>query len=209
MTKNLKLSESSITVLQNMHRLLLEALRHREQEIIRYLAFLGPALGGFVWLIQNDSVGVFFFAVGTMGVLLLLLLGAIYSLSLGYNYRYITLELAKLETTLGIEEVMLRGWPRKRKDFLDRYRLKFWKIPWCTPPEIIKIFWRTFCIVILGVTAIGYAHKPVTLVLWLVVPVGTISFLLGLFTPIWYGIKLKRLISKEPKSWKTIKSHHI
>jgi hypothetical protein len=38
--------------LESMHKLLLEALRHREQEIVRYLAILGPALGGFVWLLH-------------------------------------------------------------------------------------------------------------------------------------------------------------
>ncbi len=39
---------------QNMHQAFLEALRHREQEILRYLAILGPALGGFIWLLTLD-----------------------------------------------------------------------------------------------------------------------------------------------------------
>ena len=86
-------------VLENMHKLLLQALRHREQEIVRYLAILGPALGGFAWLLYWSKDGVNL-TVGTMGVLFLLFLGAIYSLALGYNYRCIVLELAKLEAVL-------------------------------------------------------------------------------------------------------------
>ena len=79
----------NITPLEGIHKQLLEALRHREQEIFHYLAILAPALGGFVWLLYK-GVNPFLFAVGTLGVLLLLLLGALYSLALGYNYRYIT-----------------------------------------------------------------------------------------------------------------------
>ncbi len=47
--------EEKQTALGNMHQLFLEALRHREQEIFRYLAILGPALGGFMWLIQSEA----------------------------------------------------------------------------------------------------------------------------------------------------------
>lgn len=39
-------------VLQNTHKLLLEALRHREQEIFRYLGILVPTFGGFIWLLH-------------------------------------------------------------------------------------------------------------------------------------------------------------
>ena len=97
------------TVLGGMHRLFLEALRHREQEIFHYLAILGPALGGFGWILYNRIGRQVEFAVGTIFVIALLLLGALYSLALGYNYRYIVLELAKLETVLKIKDAMLLG----------------------------------------------------------------------------------------------------
>src|SRR5260370_38671296 len=141
-----------------MHGLLLEALRHREQELFSYLAILGPALGGFVWLLLKyrgaTSAGIF--VVGAIGVQLLLLLGALYALTLGYNYRYITLELAKIEHELGIARSMLSGWPRSPEEFERRYRLRFFSqprsggIPWCTPPEVIKIFWQAFLVAIVG-----------------------------------------------------------
>ncbi len=191
---------TSIVALENMHKLFLEALRHREQEIIRYIVILGPALGGFVWLLRSgtDNVGVF--TVGTMGVLLLLLLGALYSLALGYNYRYIVLELAKLETVLGIRNAMLVGWPRSKKDFLDRYKVCS-SIPWCTPPEIIKIFWYAFLAGIAGVTITAWTYKPCALMLWLVILTGMVFFLVGFLAPICFGSKLRKKCQQEPESW--------
>jgi hypothetical protein len=190
---------ASISALENMHKLLLEALRHREQEIFRYLAILGPALGGFVWLLHSAKGEVNLFTVGTMGVLFLLFLGTIYSLALGFNYRYIVLELAKLEAVLQIRDAMLIGWPRFRQAFLDRYRL--WRLPWCTPPEIIKIFWLAFLAGIIWVTVTALICGPALLIKWLVVLTGAVCFLVALLAPIWFGLKLKKHCLREPQSW--------
>jgi len=205
------------TVLTNTHQLLLDALRHREQEIFRYLAILGPAVGGFVWLLHAGSAvelttdatgesvtthvldtGVF--VVGTVSVLLLLLLGAVYSLALGYNYRYVTLQLAKLEAKFGIQEYMLKGWPRCRQDFLDRYKILCSK-PWCTPPEIIKVFWWAFLGGIVGVASAACICRPDTMVLCVVVPVGLVASIIGLRAPLWFGQKLHDKCLAEPESW--------
>jgi len=186
--------------LESMHRLLLEALRHREQEIVRYLAILGPALGGFVWLLLSATGNVSVFVVGTVGVLFLLLIGVLYSLALGYNYRYITLELAKLEVALGIRRAMLEGWPRSPRDFRERYRL-LRVIPWCTPPEVIKVFWGAFLVGIIGVTTAACLAKPETLVLWVVICSGGASLLIGLLYPIVLGLKLWRKCDDEPETW--------
>ena len=185
------------TSLESVHKLLLEALRHREQEILRYLAILGPAIGGFVWLLSLESAKTDVFTVGTLGVLFSLLLGSFYSLALGYNYRYITLELAKLESLLGIKDAMLKGWPKSGKDFLDRY--KFLRcIPWCTPPEVIKVFWLAFLVGIIGVTLTAYRFKPDDL---LVRYVGGSCLLLGLLLPIHFGRKLGKNCQQEPEQW--------
>jgi hypothetical protein len=184
-----------------MHKLLLEALRHREQEILRYLAILGPAIGGFVWLltlVPPPKIGPFI--VCTVAVLLSLFLGAIYSLALGYNYRYITLELAKLETLLHIKDAMLKGWPKSRKDFLARYKLLS-GIPWCTPPEVIKVFWGAFLIGIIGVTLAAAFSRPDFLVLAVVIPLGFLCWLLGCLFPIYFGNKLRRQCELEPENW--------
>jgi len=198
------LPSSSAPALEAVHKLLLEALRHREQEIIRYLAILGPALGGFMWLLLSDKGDVGVFTVGTIAVLLLLLLGAIYSLALGYNYRYILLQLAKLETALQITDAMLEGWPRSPEDFLRRYKL--WGKPWCTPPEVIKVFWVAFLVGILGVMVAACLFAPKALVLALVPPTSVVCLLFGLLLPFWYGQKLRKQCEEEQErgAWKPL-----
>lgn len=191
---------TNTSALESSHQLLMETLRDREQAIVQYLSILGPALAGFVWLLHSDTSNAKFFIVGTIGVLLSLLLGAIYSLALGYNYRYLILELAKLEAFMKISDIMLVGWPRSKQDFLNRYKLC--RIPWCTPPEIIKVFWWAFLAGIIGVSITAWIYKPEKLVLWLVLPIGVVCLLVGgLLTPIRLGLKLKKLCDKEPESW--------
>lgn len=153
-TKKNDLSPTQRATLENMHRTFLDALRHREQEILRFIAILAPALGGFIWLLRLDLTkdnNLYVFTIGVIGVLLLLLVGALYSLALGYNYRCITFQLAKLESLcLQIREFIINSWPRSPSDFAERcqHRGK----PWCDPPEIIKIFWLAFSIGTVGVT---------------------------------------------------------
>lgn len=145
---------------RNMHKALLDALRHREQDIVRFVVILVSALGGFVWLFQVPlpyrSAAL---VAGTYGVLLALLTGALYALALGYNYRHLTLQLAKLELRLRLtnaddEGVILRQWPQQPED-LER-RSRWGVIPWSTPPGIIKVFWTAFLAAILLVTTVGY-----------------------------------------------------
>jgi hypothetical protein len=203
-----------------MQRELLEALRHREQEILRYLALLLTAVGGFLWLMtgeRKDNPLVFF--VGTMGVVLLLFLGALYALALGYNYRYLTLQLAKLESRLKIGDAILVGWPRNKAAFSKRYGKR------CYPPGIIKIFWAAFVTGIPVVTVIavllllaGAAHSLVSVghgavaeAAWkalfglaaaeILLVIGVVCFVLALDAPIWYGNKMSILLSEEPDTW--------
>lgn len=138
--------------LRNMHKALLEALRHREQEILRYLAFVGPALAGFIWLLSLEyEKNAWAFFVGTVGIIFLLFLGACYSLALGYNFRYLTLQMAKIESPLGLNIVgqILNGWPRNKAGF-GKYT------HWCYPPGIILTFWVACLIGILLVTIVGF-----------------------------------------------------
>jgi hypothetical protein len=208
-------SGQNIAALKNMHSLFLQALRHREQEIFRYLAILGPALGGFLWLLQRD-VGERIFVVGTLSVISLLLLGALYSLALGYNYRYVTFELAKLESILKIKDAMLVSWPRAPKHFLERYKL-FCCIPWCTPPEIIKVFWGAFLLGIVGVIVTICYYSKLSLLsilsnlikldmtkLSLMISFGLICIAIGgIILPIHYGCKLLKTFKAERKNWRS------
>ena len=79
------LNKDQRMAVENMHKTFLEALRHREQEILRFIAILAPAMVGFIWLLNKVDLesekGTFIFTVGTLGVLFLLLVGAVYSLA--------------------------------------------------------------------------------------------------------------------------------
>jgi hypothetical protein len=189
----------NIKVLENMHQLFLEALRHREQEIFHYLAILGPALGGFGWVLYYRSEHEVEFACVTIVVILLLLLGAGYSLALGYNYRYIVLQLAKLESVFKLKNTMLAGWPRSREEFISRYRL-WGHIPWCTPPEVIRVFWLAFLTTMLLVTIIAckLTDNFHNYIFWW----GLTCLLLGsVLFPIYYGRKLLKNCNREPETW--------
>lgn len=194
---------------ENMHQLFLEALRHREQEIVPYLAIIGPALGGFIWLLGLDEKKAYVFVVGTIGVQFLLLVGAVYSLALGYNYRYITLELAKLEAEMGMTTAVLTGWPRSPVEFRNRYTL-CGIIPWCTPPEIIKVFWSAFLLAIAGVSVAAYRFSPAVCDLVPPIPIiisGTGVFCLAmawLFYPYWFGRKLRKKCDDEKIPWNVV-----
>lgn len=211
-----KVPEYSIEVFKKMHSLFLEALRNREQEILKFLAILVPALGAYGWFISKISNNIELFAIGTIGVLLLLLLGAIYSLALGYNFRCITFQIAKLETMLQVNDVMLKGWPKSIEEFKKRYCNGSKKK--CFPPELIKFFWVAFLVGIGGVTISAvvlfikemiflFLIKDIVL-LTIVLIIGTICLIIGLWFPHYFGRKMRKLIKieddKENSKWKSI-----
>jgi len=151
--------------LLNMHKAYLNALRHREQDIVRFVLILVSTLGGFVWLFQVDSpyrAGALI--VGTYGVFLVFLVGAFYALTLGYNYRYLTLQVSLLEHRFGLKEIMMAGWPGGQDDPVEdvRKRCLWGVIPCCTPPEIVKYFWLAFVFGIALVTPLGYIASGAT-----------------------------------------------
>ncbi|MDZ4724435.1 MAG: hypothetical protein SGI97_11135 [candidate division Zixibacteria bacterium] len=163
------------------HQVLLAALRQREQEVIKYVAILTPALGGYIWLIKEDVTSKVF-QVGSSGVIVLLLIGTAYTLALGYNSRYITLQLAKIEVRLGMTGFILDSWPRTSRAFADRYGL------WLLPPDIIKTFYFAF----LGSSAFVTLSAPALYsdACWVVV-IGVIAIILGLGLPFYFGKKLR------------------
>lgn len=152
--------DAQYQTLVNMHNAFHEALRHREQDIIRFVAILATALGGFVLILGKENLREpARFVAGAYGVLLILVVGAFYALALGYNYRYLTLQLSKLgsEACLDIEKFLLSHWPKDIEQF--RRRCHCGIIPWCTPPGIIKVFWVAFVVSILGVTVVVSVAK--------------------------------------------------
>jgi hypothetical protein len=203
---NQELSETTelqAKVLADFHRLMLEALRQREHDVIRYIAILGPTLAGFVWLLRSVNVeeeGTMVFFVGTLGVIFVLLVGALYSVALRYNFRYITLQLAKLESRIYIKSFILKGWPRTPKEFEDRYGT------YCEPPEIIMIFWLSFVLSIVGVTSTASVVVKGALPLVTVIAFGALAFLVALLSPIYYGKKM-RDCCKDELDWNSCEQH--
>jgi len=210
-----KAVKPDIVTAQNMHKTFLEALRHREQEILRFMAILAPALGGFIWLLTLDDCkdnNLYVFSIGTIGVLFLLAVGAVYSLALGYNYRCITLQVAKIEATcLGFRDVILEEWPRKRADFIERYKFLFNK-PYYEPPEIIKVFWYAFIVGGLGVTLAYLVRIFTAKSVGLEVITGAITVLASAIVFVWviykvtlgYGKKFQKICNAEPPEWKPL-----
>ncbi len=169
------LSELKKAILPKFHALLLEALRQREQDVIRYIAILAPALGGYIWLLHNVERDSDTFIFGTLGVLSLLLIGAVYSAALGYNYRIITFQLAKFECKFGIKDFVLCGWPRTVEVFKKRYGTS------CAPPTVINAFRWSFILTIIGV-GLSASHAASGSCLLLVFRI--LGMLFPLFTPL-------------------------
>ncbi len=205
------LGEDQREAVENMHKTFLEALRHREQEILRYIAILAPALGGFVWLLNKVDVksenGLFIFTVGTLGILLLLFVGAMYSLTLGYNFRYVTLQLAKMESgfCLNIKEFILESWLRTATEWVEKYKKKR-----CSPPEIINVFWLSFIIakifvLLMSIIFLIINQKNTWIQMWLPIlfisVIGLICVIVAWWcAPSYYGKRLYKMCKEEKKA---------
>jgi len=191
------LNDDQRMAVENMHKTFLEALRHREQEILRFIVILAPALGGFIWLLNLESKnGTFIFTVGTLGILFLLLVGAMYSLALGYNFRYVTLQIAKMESDycLNIKEFMVNSWERTADEWAEKYKKKR-----CFPPEIIKVFWLSFVIskLLIVLAATLFLHtkfENMMLQICMIISGGLFCFIIAVFyAPFYYGKKLYKI----------------
>ena len=200
------LNDDQRMAVENMHKTFLEALRHREQEILRFIVILAPALGGFIWLLNLESKnGTFIFTVGTLGILFLLLVGAVYSLALGYNFRYVTLQIAKMESDycLNIKEFMVNSWERTADEWAEKYKKKR-----CFPPEIIKVFWLSFVIskLLIVLAATFFLHTKFENMMWqifMIISGGLFCFIIAaFFAPFYYGTKLYKICYGEKKEGK-------
>lgn len=190
------------------HDLLLQALRHREQDVLRFLAILGPALAGVVYLhspkILGDNSNLMSYVLGIYAALGVLIISCVYTIALGYNYRYLTLQLAKLESKkcLGIDAGILNAWPRSAHRFVEKYRI-FGCIPCCIPPGNINVFYWASIMAIIALIIIRFVFTPVNLtpglgIAWKIFcPTCFIGLGFSLFQPIWAGSKLHKAARME------------
>ena len=137
-------SSARHVALLNMQQQYLEALRNREREAVQFIVLLASALGGFAWalkLVPDLKDNLLSFVAISVGVLILLMLGAAHSLALGYNYRYLILQLRKVETALSVKQYVLRAWDKPISCSSETDQACEDKF---TPPEIIKQFWIAY-----------------------------------------------------------------
>ena len=104
--------DNSITIKDqaalDLHKIMLEAMRSRESDILHFVGFLLPAIVGFFtigWLKGGESAilpGILS-AVAAVTILILFF-GAWYALALSYNYRYIQLVTWSLQKHLELDQ---------------------------------------------------------------------------------------------------------
>lgn len=179
--------------------LYLLTLSQREQDIIKFLAILGPAIGGFFYLLVNrDSTAIsgLVFNAGILGIELVLFFGAWYASALGYNYRTITLQLIKVAIEADVIIVKLKAWPHKMETYPDSMP-QFCGRKLCVPPEIIKVFWMAFLVSLALVAIVSFFASKDD---WgrTLSALGGILGLAGAITPMFrYGKKLEKICQAE------------
>jgi hypothetical protein len=134
----------------DLHKIMLEAMRAREGEILRFVAFLLPAIGGLfasLWLKGPNGPVPFhtIFLITTLTVIILLFFGGWYTLALSYNYRSIQFVVWRLQKHLTLDRFQPEAWRRswRQSSFLRRALFDF-------APEIFRTQVLLFCAIILA-----------------------------------------------------------
>jgi hypothetical protein len=184
------MNENHHDALTEMLSQYLQALRQREREVVQYVAILLPALGGFLWLIKDHSAAYMTdtaYVVGSVSVLFLFLVGAVYSRALGYSYRCVVMQLAKLRSRLNLSEYVIARWPRRPEDFEKRLG----------PPEIVNVFWLAFMVALVGVVSGVIVVRP-TCAVWAPVSLFGLVFIgVALFYACHFRAKLAKAYAEE------------
>lgn len=119
------------------HEVLLAAMRAREGEILKYLGFMLPAIGGFGWLLTRDNISLTGLVLGFLSIQFLLWWGGYYSLALSYNFRCLQAQIKKFELRIHTDDAMLAKWqgmPKVHESDVD------------FPPEIFRVQLNAFLI---------------------------------------------------------------
>jgi hypothetical protein len=119
----------------DLHKIMLEAMRSRESEILHFIGFFLPAIVGFFaigWLKGGESAvpAKILLPAASAVTILILFFGAWYALALSYNYRYIQLVTWSLQEHLGVTQFQ----PDWKPKLFQRGNLQFLNFA----PEIIR-----------------------------------------------------------------------
>lgn len=186
-------TDSHYDRLASHHKVLLEAMRARENEIVKFLGIMLPAVGGLAYLFAKQrEILPEAFIVGIIIVQFLFCWGMNYALVLSYNYRCLQAQIKILESAANIDAAVLKKWqsfwlPAKfRRKVHERYSIdKSWwrqKKERCSRvciylagftellPEIFKTQFIAFGVGIILTTTVGvigylgYSNIPAPLV---------------------------------------------
>jgi len=197
----------------DLHKIMLEAMRAREGEILRFAAFLLPALGGvfaFPWLAQaqGKTLPCNTLLITTLAVIILLFFGGWYTLALSYNYRYLNVVVRRLQNHLRLARFQPKKWTQSWGEREQSSRLgcalsllnRFLLFDFA--PEIFRTLVLLFFVLMLFVLTVsiplrsGLKHSSYVITLNLVALVG-----LQLIGSCFYWRKLEKL----EKDWKEVR----
>lgn len=187
-------TDKSFEIAKDIHSLFLEAMEERYKDILSFLAFVLPALTGFVGLAYqyetgDDAKKELAFFVGSIATVGVLFWGGAYSLATSYRYRYLQASVYRIEESTGAAKFVPRSFkPAPIRDWAKRAGMSM-------APGILQIHVFFFIVTIAGV---GLAYFVVGREPWYCIGIlacaavsaGSI-FLLGAFH---YPRKLNALI---------------
>jgi hypothetical protein len=147
-------NELSTEIAKQLHGVFLEAMETRYKEILSFIGFMLPALGGFLLLLQRYETGgrtngdALLLLVGTLTAELLLTWGAMYALATSYRYRYLQASCYKLEDHSGASRWIPTTFKPTRSTLGKRLALSI-------APGILQVHLFVFLIAI-AVVALAY-----------------------------------------------------
>ena len=166
----------------DLHKIMLEAMRARESEILHFIGFFLPAIAGFFaigWLKRGESAAppeILLSAVSAVTILILFF-GAWYALGLSYNYRYIQLVTWSLQEHLGVTQFE----PEWKPKLFRCGNLIFFDFA----PEILRTqLWLFIALIIAAATLFSFSFASISCLSYFLVWGEAIC---GLFMICWFG----------------------
>ncbi len=150
--ESVEATSGKLEIAKILYSIFLNGLEARYKEILGFWGFLLPSMTGFIYLLtkyydpvfEGNRIALLFF--GSTMILLLLTLGAVYSLSISYRYRYLQASVYKIESYFGCNVFIPESFkPSPIKSIKDRLLFDI-------APLILQIYVIFFCLCILGVT---------------------------------------------------------
>jgi hypothetical protein len=149
----------------DLHRIMLEAMRAREGEILRFAAFLLPALGVILaspWVAKvQGKTPPYALLFTTLAVIILLFFGGWYALALSYNYRYLKIVVCRVQDLLRLDRFVPTKWTDPYGKPENRWRKRLKLLSFDFAPEIFRTMVWLFVALILFV-CVGFVliSKP-------------------------------------------------